>query len=60
MLLAYSRRSDGEEHAVLRPKAGNRLNCWRLIKKDRGRFLLLIWGKRGGGGRNKIECPILF
>ena len=51
MLLAYSRRSDCGEHAVLHyPNAGNRLNCWRLIKKDRGRFLLLIWGKRGRGG----------
>ena len=38
MLLAYSRRSDRGEHAVLHyPNA-----AWRLTKKDRGRFLLLI------------------
>ena len=56
MLLAYSRRSDGEEHAVLRPKVGNRLNCWRLTRKTEAFFYCLF----GGRGQNKIECPILF
>ena len=60
MLLAYSRRSDRGEHAVLHyPKAGNRLNCCRrLIKKDRGPFFTAYWG--WGEGRGEIECPILF
>ena len=60
MLLAYSKRSDRGEHAVLHyPKAGNRLNCCRrLIKKDRGPFFIAYWG--WGEGRGEIECPILF
>ena len=55
MLLAYSRRSDRGEHAVLHyPKAGNGLNCCRrLIKKTEAPFLLLIGdGGRGGGKLN--------
>ena len=53
MLLAYSRRSDRGEHAVLHyPNAG-----WRLTKKDRGRFLLLIWG---AGVSEKLNVQFSF
>ena len=53
MLLAYSRRSNRGEHAVLHyPNAG-----WRLTKKDRGRFLLLIWG---AGVSEKLNVQFSF
>ena len=57
MLLAYSRRSDRGEHAVLHyPKAGNRLNCCRrLIKKTEAPFLLLIGDGGGGGGKLNVQ-----
>ena len=58
MLLAYSRRSDGEEHAVLRPKAGNRLNKLLAAYKKRRRPFFIAY--LGEGVRTKLNVQFYF
>ena len=58
MLLAYSRRSDGEEHAPLRPKAGNRLNKLLAAYKKRQRPFFIAY--LGEGVRTKLNVQFYF
>ena len=58
MLLAYSRRSDGEEHAVLRPKAVNRLNKLLAAYKKRQRPFFIAY--LGEGVRTKLNVQFYF
>ena len=61
MLLAYSGRSDREEHAVLHyPNAGNRLNCWRLIYKKRQRPLFIAYLGEGVGTNFILSAPTFY